>query len=357
MAQSTGERTEKPTAKKLKDARERGQVARSTDLSGAMSLVGITLALGWFGASMASSAGERLVSGLSTFGNQARGSLDAGTLVSMLWTDAGLFLRLVGPPAAIAAAASVGSSLIQVGVAFSPKALQANWGRLSPANGFQKFAPLQSLPELGKALLGMAAIGTISYFFIREFYFQAPRLIAMTPAESAAYGWQRTWALLWRLSTVLALLGGADYLVQHWRWMSQQKMTRQEVRDESKMNDGNPEIKQRVRRVQRDMVKKRMLHAVKTATVVITNPTHFAVALEYRREEMAAPVVVAKGQDAVAARIRAVARKSGVPIVENVQLARALYKTADIGDTIPAPLFGAVAEILAYLVRLKQLIL
>jgi flagellar biosynthetic protein FlhB len=134
-------------------------------------------------------------------------------------------------------------------------------------------------------------------------------------------------------------------------------MTRQEVRDEAKSHDGNPEVKMRVRRIQREMRKKRMLQDVKTATVVITNPTHVAVALRYDRTAMSAPLVVAKGQDQMALRIREVAREHNVPIVENVTLARALHHGADVGDAIPSDLFGAVAEVLAYLVRLKQLIL
>jgi flagellar biosynthetic protein FlhB len=181
--------------------------------------------------------------------------------------------------------------------------------------------------------------------------------MSMMPAESAAYAWDQLWTLLWRSSLALAVLAAGDYIFQHWRWLSGLKMTRQELRDEAKSQDGNPEMKSRIRRIQRDMARKRMLTAVKTATVVITNPTHFAVALEYRRSEMTAPRVVAKGQDELALRIRKIAREAGVPIVENVALARALYKNADVGDSIPASLFGAVAEILAYLVRLKQLIL
>jgi flagellar biosynthetic protein FlhB len=134
-------------------------------------------------------------------------------------------------------------------------------------------------------------------------------------------------------------------------------MSRQEIKDEFKANEGNPEIKARVRRIQREMTRRRMLQAVKKATVIITNPTHFAVAISYRRAEMSAPVVVAKGKDLMAARIRKIAAKHGVPIVENVALARAIYKEAEIGDAIPSALFGAVAEVLAYLVRLKQLVL
>ena len=354
---STGERTEKPTPKKLKDARERGSVARSTDLSGAVALVGITAALGWLGLDIAAAAGDRLSAALSTFGNEARGNIDPGRLRTLLFSDGALLARMVGPLALVAAAGSVFASVVQVGWGYAPKALQLNWGRLSPSNGFQKFAPAYSAPELGKAIIGVAAVGATCFYFIRGFYDQIPTLVAMTPGEATSFGWDRVWGLLWRASAALAVLGGADYLVQYWRWFSQQKMTRQEVRDESKLNEGHPEIKQRVRRVQREMVRKRMLQNVKKATVVITNPTHFAVALEYRRAEMTAPVVLAKGQDEMAARIRALAREHGVPIVENVTLARALYKAADVGETIPASLFGAVAEILAYLVRLRQLVL
>ena len=134
-------------------------------------------------------------------------------------------------------------------------------------------------------------------------------------------------------------------------------MTKQEIKDEGKQQEGNPLIKARIKRVQREMHKRRMLSSVKTATVIITNPTHYAVALKYTRGAMAAPVIVAKGKDLLAQRIKAIAREHGVPTVENVPLAQALFKGADVGDAIPAQLFGAVAEVLAYLVRIKQLML
>ena len=357
MSQSTGEKTEKPTPKRVKDARERGQVARSADLSGAIALVGITLALSWLGADVAASTASRLISGLDTLGDLGRRDVNAGSLSILFWDDARLLARMAGPPVLIAIAASLFASLVQVGWSFSPKALHLNWERLSPAQGFRKLSPSVSGTELVKALIGLAAIGTIGYSLVHTFYGESPRLMAMTPAQSTSYAWDRLWQLLWQASLALALLGAADYGVQYWRWFSQQKMTRQEVRDESRMNDGNPEIKGRVRRIQREMSRKRMLQSVKTATVVVTNPTHFAVALEYRREKMAAPIVVAKGQDELAARIRKLARDHNVPLVENVTLARALYATAEVGDVIPAPLFGAVAEVLAYLVRLRQLVL
>jgi flagellar biosynthesis protein FlhB len=357
MAQSTGERTEKPTGKRVKDAREKGQVARSRDLSAAMSLAAVTLALSWFGVQMVTTVAARLTSGLASLAEHAHGPVEATGIATQLVSDAGLLVRVSGPPAIIAGIVSVLASVAQVGFAFSPKALEINWERLSPVSGLARLKPMQAVPELLKALFGMTVVGVVAYLLIRDFYTQAPVLMGMTPIESARYGWSRLWTLLWRSSLSLLALAAADYAVQRWRWFSDLKMTRQEVRDEAKGNEGNPEIKARVRRIQRDMVRSRMLKAVETATVVITNPTHFAVALEYRRGEMTAPVVVAKGQDHLAAKIRTIAREHGVPIVENVTLARALYKTADIGDTIPADLFGAVAEVLAYLVRLKQLML
>jgi flagellar biosynthetic protein FlhB len=289
--------------------------------------------------------------------DQARSGLEPGAVSGVIWANLGSLALIAGPPALLAAGASVMTSVAQTGWAISPKALEIKWDRVSPAAGFKKLSFKQALPELVKALIGMAAIGGLGYVLIRDFTAGATLAVGMSPTELARWGWEQVWSLLWRASLVFGILAAGDYALQHWRLMSQLKMSRQEVRDEAKLNEGSPETKARVRRVQRDMTRKRMLQAVKTATVVITNPTHIAVALEYRRAEMTAPKIVAMGGDHMAARIRAVAREHGVPIVENVALARALYKSADVGDTIPGALFGAVAEVLAYLVRLKQLVL
>jgi flagellar biosynthetic protein FlhB len=179
----------------------------------------------------------------------------------------------------------------------------------------------------------------------------------MAPQVAAAEGWSHLQRLLTQVGIALLAIAGADYGLQSWRHFSSLKMTKQELKDEAKSNEGSPEVKARVRRIQREMNRKRMMTAVKTATVVITNPTHYAVALEYRRSSMSAPIVVAKGRDHVAMRIKKIAREAGVPLVENVALAQGLYKSAEVGDEIPGALFGAVAEVLAYLVRIKQLLL
>ena len=352
-----GDRTEKPTTKRKKDARERGQVARSRDLAGAISLVTVTAALGWLGARTIGLVADRLGSALNNVGDQAHTTIDAASVAGGMWSDLGLLATTAGPPALVAAFASIAVSVVQTGWAFSPKALQLNWGRLSPSQGVSRFAPTQATAELLKALGGLAALTAVCYAMVRALLVQAPGVASLLPVDIGRYGWDQMRGLLWRGSLTLAALAAADYGYQYWRWLSQVKMTRQEVRDEFKANDGNPEIKARVRRIQREITRRRMLHAVKTATVVITNPTHFAVALRYRRGEMSAPVVVAKGQDLLAAQIRKLAGKHSVPVVENVTLARALYSTTEVGDVIPGDLFGAVAEVLAYLVRLKQLVL
>ncbi len=352
-----GERTEKPTYRRLRDARERGQVARSRDLAPAASLAAVTLGLGWFGTQMVTLVAARMSTEIGSLADHARGSLEPAGIATQLTSEAALLVRVAGPAALVAAIMAIAASVAQVGWGFSTKALEMNWGRLNPAAGFARLKPIQAGPELLKALIGIAVVGSIGYLILVPAFEEAPALMGMTPLDAAQFAWSHLWTLLWRTSLALLALGVADYAWQRWRLMSDLKMTRQEVRDEAKQNEGSPEIKSRVRRAQREMARSRMLKSVETATVVITNPTHYAVALEYRRAEMAAPVVVAKGHDHMAARIRTVAREHGVPIVENVTLARALYKAADIGDTIPADLFGAVAEVLAYLVRLKQLIL
>jgi flagellar biosynthesis protein FlhB len=357
VANEGGERTEKPTAKKIKEARDKGQVARSRDLAGALSFAGAVMAIGALGVSMFGAISGRLISGLSSLGDRPRAGIDAAGIAGIMWADAGLLAAVVGPPMAVAAFVSILASVSQTGFVFSSKALELNWSRLSPAQGLARFKPAQAGTEVAKSLVGMVVVGVVCYLVLRHVTTEAPTYVAMTPAAASASGWGRMMSFLGQGSLALVTLAGADYGIQRWRWYSQLKMTRQEIRDEGRMQEGSPELKARVRKAQRDMTRRRMLQDVKGATVVITNPTHFAVAITYHRAEMAAPKVVAKGQDLMAARIRAVAEKHGIPIVENVSLARTLYKTAEVGDTIPADLFGAVAEVLAYLVRLKQLVL
>jgi flagellar biosynthetic protein FlhB len=211
--------------------------------------------------------------------------------------------------------------------------------------------------ELGKSVAMLFVVSIISYRVVVQHLPLYPRLVLMDVRQLIYWLSLIIYQVFLRAAIFLFLLSLVDYKFQKYRFLENLKMTKQEVKDDMKMMEGNPEIKARVRRIQMAAARKRMLAAVPKATVIVTNPTHFAVALEYRRSAMAAPRVLAKGRGVLAQKIKDVAREHGVPMVENRSLAQALYKTVEIGDFIPADLFEAVAEVLAYLIRLKQLAL
>jgi flagellar biosynthetic protein FlhB len=353
----SSERTEKPTRRRLEEARKKGQVARSRDLAMVAASVATTFALVQLGGRLVTGLEGELASGLERLGDGATQDLTGPELAGLVVNGSGLVAWLVGPVAIAAMAAAVGIHGFQGGWTFAPGALQLNWGRLNPATGAKKLGPGQSGVDLLKTLIGVAALAYLARGVLLAVTADSPGLPRLDPREAAVVGWGHVVSILWRAGMVLGLLALGDYGLQHFRLIRSLRMSRQEIQDEARQQDGSAEMKSRVRRVQRDMARRRMVADVARATVVITNPTHYAVALEYRREAMAAPRVLAKGRDLIAQRIREAARTHEVPVVENKPLAQALYQTTEIGDTIPGHLFAAVAEVLAYLVRLKQLMI
>jgi len=351
------DRTEQPTHKRLRDAREKGQVVRSRDLAIAAASVAATVALAKMGGRLVSGLADHLASGLAHFGDAPLHDVAAGDITSEVMSGAWLIALLVGPIAIATMAVGVAMHGMQGGWVFAPSKLQFDWTRLNPANGVKRFGMMQSGVETLKTLVSVTVITWLAWRIVAGMMADAPQIPWMSPFAAAELAWSHTDTLLWRVAWALGILALADYALQKYRLTTSLKMTKQEVKDEYKMMEGSPENKRRVRRAQFAMARRRMMQDVARATVVITNPTHFAVALEYRRDTMAAPVVLAKGADEVALRIRDMARSHGVPIIENKPLAQALFRTAEIGQVIPAPLFGAVAEVLAYLVRIKQLML
>jgi flagellar biosynthesis protein FlhB len=357
MSQDTQERTEKPTAKKLKDAREKGQIARSRDLALAAASVAATLALASLGGRLIGGLENALSNSLATFGNDPLRVLNPNEFGALIAENVALLALLVGPIALCTIIAGVGMHGFQGGWSFAPGAISLHWSRLNPASGLKRFGFSQSGVETLKTMISATAIGYFTWRAIQGLLEQSVQLPWMSPADAAFTTWQHAEALLWRAAITLGALALADYGFQHYQHNKSLKMSRQEVRDEHKQNEGSGEVKGKMRQMQHAIAKRRMLSDVKNATVVITNPTHYAVALEYRRETMVAPRVVAMGADHMAKRIREEAAKHDVPLVENKPLAQSLYATAEIGQTIPAPLFAAVAEVLAYLIRIKRLML
>jgi flagellar biosynthetic protein FlhB len=349
------ERSEQPTGKRLRDAAERGQVARSKEVQDVVQLGAAMLTLSWVGSYMIRSLADKVGAGVSQIDGVAHRTVMPSELTAIatgyLWTLA----LIVGPVMATAMVAGLAAVSAQGGWNVSWQPLQPDLTRLSPVNGLKRLAPAKAGLDLVRVAIVAIALAWVAYGVVQQFVESSALLSRVSVTDASAQTWTTILTLVKRALIVFATVAAADYLLKRYQLRRSLKMTKQEVKEEHKMLEGNPEIKGRIRRLQREMARRRMLAAVPQATVVITNPTHFAVALEYRRDVMAAPRVVAKGADHVAQRIKEVAREHGVPMVENVTLARALYAHAELDEVIPADLFEAVAEVLAYLVRLKQL--
>lgn len=349
------EKTEKPTQKRLREARKKGQIPRSRDLAVAAGSLATTLALAQWGSAVVVEMGRLLTTALEHFGDRATGNITQGDMTALTFSQLSHLAILSGPVAVAAAVAGVGAFALQGGITFSTESLKPNFSKLSPATGLKRLGFSQSGIDTLKTLLVAIVIAWLSWSTIRDAMDESATMAFLAPGQAALAAGGHMQTLLTRIGWALVVLGAADYGLQRYRSRSQLKMSKQELRDEAKESDGNAEVKSRVRRIQRDMARRRMLNDVSKATVVITNPTHYAVALEYRRGVMAAPKVLAKGVDQMALRIRERAKKHGIPMVENRPLARALHDSAEVGQTIPADLFSAVAEVLAQLIRLKQI--
>jgi flagellar biosynthetic protein FlhB len=352
---SSQERSEQPTGKRLRDAAEKGQVARSKEVQDVVQLAAALMTLAWVGGYMVSSLAARVSSGLANIDSVAHRAVMPSELTAITTGYLGHLTLIVGPVMGTAVIAGLAAVSVQGGWNVSWQPLQPNFTKLNPANGLKRLVPTKAGIDLARVAIVATALVWVSLGVVQPFIEDAALLSRVSPVAAAGSAWNTVLTLIKRGLIVFAVIATADYLIKRYQLRKTLKMTKQEVKDEHKTLEGNPEIKGRVRRLQREMARRRMLASVPKATIIITNPTHYAVALEYKRDAMAAPRVVAKGADLVAERIKAIAREHGIPTVENVTLARALYANAEIDEVIPADLFEAVAEVLAYLVRLKQL--
>jgi len=349
------ERSEQPTSKRLRDAAERGQVARSKEVQDVVQLAAALMTLSWVGSYMVRTLADRVGAGLSRIDGVAHRTVMPSELTAIASSYLGWLALIVGPVMLTAVVAGLAAVSAQGGWNVSWEPLQPKFSKLSPVNGIKRLVPTKAGLDLVRVAIVATALAWVAWGVLEPFVATSPLLSRVSLADAAGSAWLTVVTLVKRALIVFATIATADYLLKRYQMRKSLKMTKQEVKEEHKMLEGNPEIKGRVRRLQRDLARRRMLAAVPKATVVITNPTHFAVALEYKRDAMAAPRVLAKGADHIAQRIKEVAREHGIPTVENVALARALYSHAEIDEVIPANLFEAVAEVLAYLVRLKQL--
>ncbi len=351
MATTSQEKTEQPTGKRLNEARERGQIARSRDLTAVSILLCGGLAV-YYSADLFYSRFSELLKMLWTRESFTDPGYLTGSDLSMKLLTS--ILGMMGPALGAMIAAAVLLNLAQMkGFIFSAKAMNFSLSNLSPINGFKRMLSLRSLVELVKSIFKLIIITYVVYAVLW------PERSALAElSESGVLDILRMTGVLGVriLVHVCAMMLGLsllDFLYQKWQNRKDLMMTRQELKEEHKQSEGNPQIKSKIRLLQRAMARKRMLSRVPKASVIITNPTHYAVALEYK-PGMEAPTVAAKGVDFLARRIISLGRKHGVPIIQNPPLARALYKQVKLEETIPVNLYRAVAKILAYIYQQKQ---
>jgi flagellar biosynthesis protein FlhB len=343
MADSS--KTEEATPKRRSKAREKGQVARSRELPGVFALAGVAGATSL----MASTS----VTHWTTFYRNALYVASTGNFESngplFFWSSVEV-MRWIVPILLAALMLSVLSGVAQGGINFAPEALALKFDRFNPVSKLgQIFSPV-GLSNMLKSLLPFAAILWMAINSIRANWETMVHASSLGLRVFAGFVGTMVFALTWRAGLVLLLWSAVDYVFTLMKMNSDMKMTKQEVREEHKESDGNPVIKSRIHRLRRAMRRRQSLKAAATATVVVTNPTHYAIALRYEAE-MPAPIVVAKGTDLLAEKIKQLARDSGIMLVENKSLAQALYKSVEVGDSIPAKLYQAVAEILAVVFR------
>jgi flagellar biosynthetic protein FlhB len=260
---------------------------------------------------------------------------------------------ILAPILLVVLAAGVAGNLVQVGLLFTAEPFIPKLSNFDPISGISKLVSLKSFVELAKSIVKLLIVGSVAFLTLWGELENLPGLIYMSVGDILSFICSRSLKIVFYSALVLIVLAALDYAFVLWKHEQDLKMTKQEVKDERKSREGDPAVKGRIRKVQIETARKRMMEAVPTADVVVTNPTRLAIALKYDGEKMAAPKVIAKGAGFIAERIKEIAEKNGIPIVENKPLAKSLYKAVEIGETIPVNLYKAVAEILAYVYRLR----
>lgn len=351
MADSDEEdRTEDPTGKRLRESREKGQVPRSKELNTFAMLLAASLALYLYGDAIMKGLGDLMVGELrlnhrDLFNVSAIGEHVIEAFVKMLKMLAPFLIMMV--LVAILAPMALG------GWNYSGQAFLPNWGKLNPMSGLARMVSMQALSELLKGLAKILLIGGMTAWLFKRYFNEFLNLNQQTMDLALPHSGHLIMVCLLFLCLSLGLIAAFDAPFQLWSHMRQLKMTKQEIKDESRDQDGKPEVKGRIRRMQMEISMRRMMEEVPKADVVLTNPTHYAVALKYDQNSSGAPKVVAKGVDLMAAQIRNLALGAGVPLLASPPLARALYFSTDLEKEIPAGLYLAVAQVLAYVYQLK----
>jgi flagellar biosynthetic protein FlhB len=346
------ERTEEPTPRRREEARKKGQVAKSRNLIPAAMLLAAALVLRFAGEELVVRM-ERLFVGFFSL-VAARTAITQEDLVSLSLESGLLFLPVLVPLFISVTLAGVGGGFLQTGFLWTVEPLRLDLTRINPLAGLRRLFGLEAVAELTKALLSIVCLGTLGFLFLYTNLTAFATLTSLEVPEIVLYGSRKGRWLMEAGVGVMAALAGLDYLYQRWRTEVRLRMSRHELKEELREQEGDPLIKSRLKSLRQKLARQRMMAEAARADVVITNPQRLAVALRYHPGEMAAPRVVAKGAGFLASKIREIAREKGIPLVENKPLAQLLYRLVAVGQEIPETLYRAVAEVLAYVYRLRQ---
>ena len=349
MADENEDKTEDPTQKRLDDARDRGDVAKSQEINTWFVIAGATLLLSTFSGS---------IGGIETpmrnlIANSWMIRTDGAGLLALAQDLEKAVIGALGIPLLLLVLVAIGGNLVQHPLVWSAEQLKPKLSKLSPIQGFKRILGKQAAANFGKGLFKVIALGIVMVVVLWPERHRLEGMVHTDPAALLGLTTSLTLRLLGSVVAMLAFVALADYLFQYRQWFERQKMSLQEIKEEFKQSEGDPHIKGRIRQLRQARMKRRMMAAVPKASVIITNPTHYSVALSYERG-MAAPVCVAKGVDVIALKIREVAREHDIPIIENVPLARALYATVEIDEEIPVEHYHAVAQIIGYVMGLRR---
>jgi flagellar biosynthesis protein FlhB len=344
------DKTEEPTPKKLEDARNKGTVPKSTELNSVAILIMGLGTLYFWGPTLMDQLQEMTISVLqSPMVEINPKNVQAYYIVGLK------FLAMsIGPIMLVLLITGLAVNYAQVGVLFTMEPLGPNFGKLNPLPGFKNFVSMKSMMELFKSIVKLFIIGGISYLTISGAYDEFLVMADSSIGPILNMIFETAFKLGMYIALALLLLAIIDWAFQKFDHNKKQRMTKQEIKDERKQSDGDPLIKARIRQIQQQMAKKRMMDDVPKATVIITNPTHIAIALLYEQDEMKSPKVLAKGKDKTAEAIKKIAKENDIPMVEDKALARAMVDVIEVGEEIPFEFFTAVAEILAYVYSLKN---
>ena len=347
-------KTEEATPRKLEDARKKGDVAKSPDVAAALSLAGAAGVLlaggGWFSTRIAEQLTPFLAQPHAMIGGLEAG---AGVEIAMraVWAAAPFLAALMFA----VILGGVGGNLAQSGLIFTTEKIKPKWSKVNPLEGFKRIFGPDGLVQFLKTFIKLVAIGAVCWWVLKPHTRELENLAAMSPAMILPFARDLALALMLSALVFLGLTAGADYLWQKMRFAKRMRMTREELKDDFKQSDGDPHVKAKLRQIRMQRGRQRMMQAVPDATVIITNPTHYSVALRYEPDQGdGAPVCVAKGVDALALRIREVAKAHDVPIVENVPLARALYAAVEVDDIIPREHFEAAARVIGFVLQKRK---